>query len=312
MRYVGRFLPLPMVRAINVPYLMLRRMVLSERPVEQQFLRMLFVDLLDYTAVARAATHYIAPKRTSQRGKDIPDFVLGIFTPGAKVENWVGVGELKSLGDSLDTPQSRYPYESPVEQAFRYAQHGQAGVEWVIVSNLEEIRLYRNGDVDAYEPWTIEEVTTMCGSKSTCGGRSDRAATIPKRRRFYGDTVCFDYRDGDFGLLGRGSWPERWAVRCIANKGTVFARTESPVSLAARRPTANAPPTPYVDPSDADRAGIDKPRAFAESSQSLQPVPQSPGQGVCPTFRAVEQAAQWPIKLEVRRKTSCCRNQCRR
>ncbi|HEY1599253.1 MAG TPA: N-6 DNA methylase [Pirellulales bacterium] len=133
----------------------------TETQLEQQFLRVFFVDLLDYVPIGRAATHNIVPKRTAATGKDIPDFVLGTFTPGAKIEKWVAVGELKSLGVYLDAPQSRYPYETPVEQAFRYAAHGQAGVEWVIVSNLEEIRLYRNGYVDAYERWTTEELTQL-------------------------------------------------------------------------------------------------------------------------------------------------------
>lgn len=133
----------------------------TETQLEQQFVRVFFVDLLEYVPVGKAATHNIVPKRTAATGKDIPDFVLGVFTPGAKIEKWVAVGELKSLGASLDLPQTRYPYETPVEQAFRYAMHGQAGVEWVIVSNLEEIRFYRNGYVDAYERWTTQELADL-------------------------------------------------------------------------------------------------------------------------------------------------------
>ncbi len=90
-----------------------------------------------------------SPNERPTREKTYRTSFSGIFNPGTKTERWIAVGELKTPGTDLDAPQSRYPYETPVEQAFRYARH-QPGVEWVIVSDMDEIRLYRNGYVDAY------------------------------------------------------------------------------------------------------------------------------------------------------------------
>jgi predicted RNA methylase len=130
----------------------------SETQIEQAFNSAFFVDLLEYDPIGRSPEHHIVPKRTGD-GRDIPDFVLGKFIPNAGVERWVAVGETKGINSNLDLPQaSRFSRETPVEQAFRYASKSRVGVEWVIVTNFREIRLYRNGYTAAYHAWRLEEL----------------------------------------------------------------------------------------------------------------------------------------------------------
>jgi hypothetical protein len=130
----------------------------SETQVEQAFNSAIFVDILEYKPLGSVSdTVHIIPKRST--GRAIPDFVLGSFNSGAKIERWRAVGEIKDLHTNLDLPQtSRYHRETPVQQAFRYALEGKPGVEWVVVTNFREIRLYRNGFMAAFHQWKIEDL----------------------------------------------------------------------------------------------------------------------------------------------------------
>jgi hypothetical protein len=131
----------------------------TETQVEQSFSQSIFVEILGYTPLGKADPYFIVPKRTGGTGRDFPDFVLGIFHPAIRIEKWRVVGEIKSIGVNLDLAQSsRYSRETPVQQAFRYALNGRPGVEWIIVTNFQEIRLYRNGFAAAYHSWSLEEL----------------------------------------------------------------------------------------------------------------------------------------------------------
>jgi type I restriction-modification system DNA methylase subunit len=131
----------------------------TETQVEQAFNAAIFEKILGYLPFGHGLVHHIVPKRTAQGGQNIPDFVLGTFNPHAAVERWRAVGEIKAVNVNLDLPQtSRRNHETPVQQAFRYALTGKPGVEWVLLTNFAEIRLYRNGYTGAYQRWTLEEL----------------------------------------------------------------------------------------------------------------------------------------------------------
>lgn len=133
----------------------------SETQVEAAFNAAIFEQVLGYKPLGSGPTHHIVPKRSAKTGRDIPDFVLGTFNPGNRIERWRAVGEIKSVNTNLDLPQtSRYNHETPVQQAFRYGLNGEPGVEWIIVTNFAEIRLYRNGYTGAYHSWTLDELCT--------------------------------------------------------------------------------------------------------------------------------------------------------
>ncbi|WP_437722355.1 Eco57I restriction-modification methylase domain-containing protein [Sorangium sp. So ce861] len=131
----------------------------SETQVEQAFNAAIFEKVLGYVPFGQGLVHHIVPKRTSPDNQNIPDFVLGTFNPLGNVERWRAVGEIKAVNVNLDLPQtSRRNHETPVQQAFRYALTGKHGVEWVILTNFAEIRLYRNGYTEACQQWTLEEL----------------------------------------------------------------------------------------------------------------------------------------------------------
>jgi hypothetical protein len=131
----------------------------TETQIEQAFNTAFFVELLGYKPIGGAREHNLVPKRSGD-GRDVPDFVLGRFNAAGGVEKWVAVGEIKGLRTNLDLPQaSRFSRETPVEQAFRYATKSKIGVEWVIVTNFQEIRLYRNGYTAAHHKWELQELT---------------------------------------------------------------------------------------------------------------------------------------------------------
>ncbi|MGK2908821.1 MAG: Eco57I restriction-modification methylase domain-containing protein [Sphingobium sp.] len=131
----------------------------TEGSAEQTFNNEIFGTVLGYHQLGQAIEATLVPKRTGPNAAHTPDFVLGRFDLTAGIEDWVAVGEVKNAATDLDQPQlSRKNKETPVEQAFRYATHGRPGVEWIIVSNFEEVRLYRNGFADACHRWRIRDL----------------------------------------------------------------------------------------------------------------------------------------------------------
>jgi hypothetical protein len=127
---------------------------LSESSAEQTFNSEIFGTALGYLQVGQAVQATLVPKRAS--GRETPDFVLGHFDLTAGVEEWVAVGEIKNAKTDLDQPQvSRTNRETPVEQGFRYATK-KPGVQWVLVTNLREVRLYKNGYTGAYHAWALD------------------------------------------------------------------------------------------------------------------------------------------------------------
>lgn len=127
---------------------------LSESSAEQTFNSEIFGTVLGYLQVGQAVEATMVPKRSS--GRDTPDFVLGHFDLTAGIEEWGAVGEIKNTKTDLDQPQMGRPSrETPVEQGFRYATK-KPGVEWVLVTNLRELRLYKNGYIGAYHSWALD------------------------------------------------------------------------------------------------------------------------------------------------------------
>jgi hypothetical protein len=132
----------------------------SESSAEQTFNSEIIGTVLGYTQFGQAVEHTLLPKRTGASGRDTSDFVLGHFDLTAGREEWFAVGEIKNSKTDLDQPQlGRSNKETPVEQGFRYATKGRPGVEWVIVTNFREIRLYKNGYTSAYHSWQLAELS---------------------------------------------------------------------------------------------------------------------------------------------------------
>jgi len=67
--------------------------------------------------------------------------------------------ELKSFNTDLDKKQNRIDRQTPVEQAFSYANKAGEACKWIIVSNFNEIRLYnKNIGEERYESFFISQL----------------------------------------------------------------------------------------------------------------------------------------------------------
>lgn len=133
---------------------------LTERNLQQSFVSDIFSDVLGYRRPRGSAGEFeLLPESLSEGGDGFPDVLLGHFEQddGDLVEDERKVvGELKDPGTDLDkVDPSRL--KSPVEQAFEYAITNGLSVRWVVVSNMEEIRLYHHGSIDHYDTWEIDD-----------------------------------------------------------------------------------------------------------------------------------------------------------
>lgn len=129
---------------------------LTEENLDLSFLQALFVGLLGYS-MPPGHEFSLVPKKALE-ARDTPDFRLGSFKDedGNLVGKTIAVGELKSLGRDLDRVDPRTG-ETPVQQAFRYGRRSGLDVAWVIVSDMNEIRLYRVNSEMHYSVFRLED-----------------------------------------------------------------------------------------------------------------------------------------------------------
>ena len=136
---------------------------LSESNVEQSFVERVFADVFGYrtllSAGAADVSHEVLPKLyvPLQGRRAFPDFALGYFR--ADQQQAVVTAELKSPGANLDAAQGgNYGGRSPVQQALTAA--AAAGAEWCVVSNTDEVRLYRVSHPHSYEQVFLAQVVS--------------------------------------------------------------------------------------------------------------------------------------------------------
>ena len=161
-RQAGLIPPRAAVTAIHHWRDQLRRGVLnrlSESSTEQTFNNEVFGTVLGYTQIGQTIEATLVPKATGPGARGTPDFVLGRFDPSAGIHEWTAVGEIKNAKTDLDQPQiGRANPETPVEQGFRYATTAKPGIEWIIITNFREVRLYKNGYARAYHVWNLDQL----------------------------------------------------------------------------------------------------------------------------------------------------------
>lgn len=114
----------------------------KETSLEQLFNQKILVEVLGYALYPGAEGSAWPKTPTSVTGTPKePDVMLGGFVPGDEPEFSAAL-ELKIPNTDLDAPQAgRTPPLSPVEQAFDYGERI-LGVRWVLVSDMQVIRLY--------------------------------------------------------------------------------------------------------------------------------------------------------------------------
>lgn len=131
---------------------------LGESNLEQSFNEDFFIKILGYTGPPSECFNFL-PKQATVEEASFPDFLMGAFRlkEGKFVEDIRRVvGELKGPNKSLDRIDPNRK-KTPVEQAFDYARNNGIYVDWVIVSNLKTIRLYRNTSMWDYEEFEVKD-----------------------------------------------------------------------------------------------------------------------------------------------------------
>jgi hypothetical protein len=131
---------------------------IPETRLEQSFNERLFAELFGYRTLLRdgAGYYHLQPKNFHGNSR-YDDFSLGFYGPDS--ETTLVSCELKSLLTDLDKPQTSGTYGglTPVQQAMS-AVANVASVRWVIVSNFDEMRLYRIGDATRYEQIFLSDI----------------------------------------------------------------------------------------------------------------------------------------------------------
>ncbi len=119
----------------------------KETAIKSAFFRTVFDKLLGYKLFGSEGREYHFKEEENVKNVGRADFVLGeIHNKQIEV-----MGELKSLYDDLDKPQlSRKDHRSPVQQGLEYLSNMPDVAKFLIVSNQNEIRIYKRGIHNKY------------------------------------------------------------------------------------------------------------------------------------------------------------------
>jgi hypothetical protein len=123
----------------------------KETQIDITFLNDIFGEVLDYEYEIDKQRINLIPK-SSIESKE-PDAILGFFSQQDR-KDIRAIIELKDSKNDLDRVQNRLEKISPVTQAFEYARKAGENCKWVIVSNIQTIRLY-NKESDRYEIFNL-------------------------------------------------------------------------------------------------------------------------------------------------------------
>ncbi len=126
----------------------------KETQIDLTFLNDIFGEVLGYDYEIDKQKINLIPK-SSLDSKE-PDAILGFFSQQDRKDIRIVI-ELKDVKNDLDRAQNRLEKISPVTQAFEYARKAGQSCKWVIVSNIQTIRLY-NKESDRYEVFNLTDL----------------------------------------------------------------------------------------------------------------------------------------------------------
>ncbi len=135
---------------------------LKETQQDMFFLGDILGEVLDYDYQGVEQWNLEVKPRTNVDATR-PDAVLGLFKVGNETtpaHRFVkAVVEIKGTTINLDNKQrERADKATPIEQAFGYVPKLGGHCSWVIVSNIEEIRLYHASDMLRYEEFQVKDL----------------------------------------------------------------------------------------------------------------------------------------------------------
>ena len=130
----------------------------KEEQIKGEFLDNFFGKILGYSYQVQEAEWNIEKEFKSISDGKKPDAALGFFDQQGK-QDVRCVIEVKGALVNLDKKQNRADFSgSSIDQAFNYVPRMPGKCEWVIVTNMIEIRLYSRIDISRYETFLIQEL----------------------------------------------------------------------------------------------------------------------------------------------------------
>ncbi len=144
----------------------------NEKKLQSEFLNKIFGEVLGYAYEKHLDTWQLENELKVNLDGRTPDGALGYFSfqNGQLSQQVMAVIELKGPLCNLDKKQNRADFKgTPVEQAFSYVPKLDKPCPWVIVSNCQEIRLYRYTlGMAQYESFNILELLQNGNFKRFC------------------------------------------------------------------------------------------------------------------------------------------------
>lgn len=131
---------------------------LKEEEIKTRFINTFFGDALGFNYGNYSEWQLREEKKSTVDGIK-PDAVLGYFFIDKTKDDVRALIELKSSGANLDAAQKRIGELSAVEQAFRYVPKMGGQCNWVIVSNIDEIRFYPAGDMARCQQFLLQDLS---------------------------------------------------------------------------------------------------------------------------------------------------------
>jgi type I restriction-modification system DNA methylase subunit len=140
--------------------------VYNETQLQADFLNQIFGDILGYSYERNEPEYNLEKEVKTDLDGQKPDGILGFFTKDT--QDVRVIIELKNSLTDLDVKQYRSKdNRTPIDQAFGYVSKypskqtaNEGSIEWVIVSNFKEIRLYRPNYQGAYHVFKLSELAT--------------------------------------------------------------------------------------------------------------------------------------------------------
>lgn len=130
----------------------------KEEQIKSEFLDKFFGQVLGYSYESHEAEWNLEKEFKSITDNKKPDAALGFFNQKDKADVRCVI-EVKGALNNLDKKQNRVDFTgSLVDQAFAYVPRMPGKCEWVIVTNMIEIRLYSRSDIGRYEIFQIPEL----------------------------------------------------------------------------------------------------------------------------------------------------------
>lgn len=152
---------------------------LTETRVEQSFNERIFSEVFEYTTLFRSAkggAFDLLPKTHHQHVRRFDDFALGFFGL-PEPDRRVALAEFKSPGTDLDRDLNTNG-ETAVQQAHATAALTPE-IEWVLVSDFDEIRVYRRGDQMRYESVRLTEIDSVAAFRRAYALLGKRSLIAP-------------------------------------------------------------------------------------------------------------------------------------